>query len=74
MFLIPKTDATMLDTWQVNGLRGTASFSFELDDVFVPQSYTYLESQTPHDDGLTFIIPKFPLVCHRIWDYFDSIG
>tara|TARA_B100001123_G_C15242701_1_gene999719 strand:+ start:550 stop:1686 length:1137 start_codon:yes stop_codon:yes gene_type:complete len=61
MFLIPKTDATMLDTWQVNGLRGTASFSFELDDVFVPQSYTYLESQTPHDDGLTFIIPKIPL-------------
>ena len=61
MFLIPKTDATMLDTWQVNGLRGTASFSFEVDDVFVPQSYTYLESQTPHNDGLTFIIPKIPL-------------
>ncbi|MEC9292804.1 MAG: acyl-CoA dehydrogenase family protein [Chloroflexota bacterium] len=61
MFLIPKTDATMLDTWAVNGLRGTASFSFELDDVFVPESYTYLESQTPHDDGVIFIIPKIPL-------------
>ena len=61
MFMVPKTDATMLDTWQVNGLRGTASFSFEMDDVFVPEGHTYLESDTPHDDSPIFVIPKTPL-------------
>ena len=61
MFMVPKADATMLDTWQVNGLRGTASFSFEMDDVFVPESHTYLESDTPRDDGPIFVIPKTPL-------------
>jgi len=61
MFLIPKADAMMLDTWQVNGLRGTASFSFELDNIFVEESHTYFESQVPRDDGFLFIIPKIPL-------------
>jgi alkylation response protein AidB-like acyl-CoA dehydrogenase len=61
MFLIPKADATMLDTWQVNGLRGTASFSFEVDDLFVPKKYTYMESDTPHADGPIYRIPKIPL-------------
>jgi alkylation response protein AidB-like acyl-CoA dehydrogenase len=61
MFLVPKSDATVLDTWQVNGLRGTASFSFEVDDVFVPESHTYLESDAPRDDSPIFVIPKIPL-------------
>ncbi len=61
MFLVPKTDVTMLDTWQVNGLRGTASFSFEIDDVFVPESHTYLESDAARDASPIFVIPKIPL-------------
>ena len=61
MFLVQKSDATMLDTWQVSGLRGTASFSFEVDDVFVPESHTYMESDTSRDDGPIYVIPKIPL-------------
>lgn len=61
MFLVPKSDVTMLDTWQVNGLRGTASFSFEVDDVFVPDDHTYSESDRARDSGPTYVIPKIPL-------------
>ena len=60
-FLLPKSDATMLDIWQVNGLRGTASLSFETDDLFVPESHTYLESVAPREDGPIYLIPKVPL-------------
>ncbi len=36
--LFPKEQATLLDTWQVSGLRGTGSFSFEVQDLFVPDA------------------------------------
>jgi alkylation response protein AidB-like acyl-CoA dehydrogenase len=45
----------------VNGLRGTASFSFKLQDVFVPDSMAYLESTPPHEPGPLYVIPKIPL-------------
>jgi len=35
-FLIPKSDATVIDDWHVIGLAGTGSKSFEIKDVFVP--------------------------------------
>jgi alkylation response protein AidB-like acyl-CoA dehydrogenase len=47
----------MLDTWQVNGLRGTASFSFDIDDVFVPADHSYLESDSP--------TPNIPIMIMR---------
>jgi alkylation response protein AidB-like acyl-CoA dehydrogenase len=61
MFLLPTADTTLLDTWHVNGLRGTGSFSFEIDDIFVPEGHTYMESDTPRDDGPLYAIPKIPL-------------
>mgnify|MGYP003324790886 FL=1 len=48
IMLLPKENATILDTWQVSGLRGTGSFSFEVDDLYVPSartvSYTHLRA------------------------------
>jgi indole-3-acetate monooxygenase len=32
----PASDATILDTWQSSGLRGTGSHDFELHDILVP--------------------------------------
>jgi alkylation response protein AidB-like acyl-CoA dehydrogenase len=61
MFLVTKSDVTMIDRWQVNGLRGTASFSFEASDVFVSESHTYLESDSPREKGAIYTIPKIPL-------------
>lgn len=61
MFLVPREQVTILDLWHVNGLRGTASFSFEMDNVFVPESMVYLESATPFESGPLYTIPKIPL-------------
>ena len=38
--LVPKSEVTIIDNWQVLGLRGTGSDSYELEDHFVPQSHT----------------------------------
>ena len=56
--IIPKGEFTFIDTWQVNGLKGTGSFSFEAKDVFVPSSRVYVEAQTPHEDGPLYLIPR----------------
>jgi len=36
MFLVPASDYTIIDTWQVIGLAGTGSNDVEVVDVFVP--------------------------------------
>jgi 3-hydroxy-9,10-secoandrosta-1,3,5(10)-triene-9,17-dione monooxygenase len=36
-FLIPKSDIAVIDDWNVVGLAGTGSKSFEIKDAFVPQ-------------------------------------
>ena len=55
--LIPKQDVRLVDVWQVSGLRGTGSFSFEADDLFVPSSRSYAPSDRPREDGALYVIP-----------------
>jgi alkylation response protein AidB-like acyl-CoA dehydrogenase len=38
--LFPARDATLIDTWNTIGLRGTGSDSYRVDDVFVPEAFT----------------------------------
>jgi alkylation response protein AidB-like acyl-CoA dehydrogenase len=38
--LFPAREATLLDTWNPIGLRGTASDSYRLDDLFVPERFS----------------------------------
>jgi alkylation response protein AidB-like acyl-CoA dehydrogenase len=38
--VVPKSEARIIDNWQVLGLRGTGSDSYALNDHFVPQAYT----------------------------------
>jgi alkylation response protein AidB-like acyl-CoA dehydrogenase len=44
LMLLPIEQVTLLDTWQVSGLRGTGSFSFTLDDVFVADAFSVVQS------------------------------
>jgi indole-3-acetate monooxygenase len=37
----PKSQATMIDTWQVIGLRGTGSDDYTVTDLFVPEKYSF---------------------------------
>jgi alkylation response protein AidB-like acyl-CoA dehydrogenase len=38
--IVPKSEARIIDNWQVLGLRGTGSDSYALDDHFVPQAHS----------------------------------
>ena len=40
LFLVPKGDYTILDTWHASGLRGTGSNDAVTDDLFVPEYRT----------------------------------
>jgi alkylation response protein AidB-like acyl-CoA dehydrogenase len=39
-WLFPAEQATLLDNWQPIGLRGTASESYTVEDLFVPEEFT----------------------------------
>jgi alkylation response protein AidB-like acyl-CoA dehydrogenase len=39
--LFPKASARIIDNWQVIGLRGTGSDSYEVEDLHVPQEYSF---------------------------------
>jgi indole-3-acetate monooxygenase len=51
--IVPKSEATIIDNWQVLGLRGTGSDSYELEDHFVPEARTALRDDpaTCHEKG-----------------------
>ena len=57
VMLIPKSDVKFVDFWPVQGLRGTASFSFEVDDMFIPEERTYSPTNKPREDGPAYGIP-----------------
>jgi alkylation response protein AidB-like acyl-CoA dehydrogenase len=42
LFVVPVEQVTIdTDSWDVLGLRGTGSFDYSIDDVFVPEARTY---------------------------------
>ena len=57
ILLIPKDEVDMVNNWQVNGLRGTASWGFEADRLFVPKHRTYHPLSPPREDGGVYRIP-----------------
>ncbi len=54
LFLIPKSEAVVIDDWHTLGLRGTGSKSFEVKNAFVPL-HRCLSVQNP--GGGTVLIP-----------------
>jgi len=58
LHLLPKDDVELLDVWQVSGLRGTGSFSFRADDLFVPDSRTMRLDVPPREPGPVYVIPQ----------------
>ncbi|HLI22680.1 MAG TPA: acyl-CoA dehydrogenase family protein [Stellaceae bacterium] len=41
VMMFPKTSATMIDVWDVIGLKGTGSDNYSVSDLFVPEAYTF---------------------------------
>ena len=58
LLLVPKEQVEVLDVWQVNGLRGTGSFSFQADALFVPASRSYEVDPAPSESGPLYVVPK----------------
>ena len=40
-YFYPKSQARIIDTWNVSGLRGTGSHDIEVEDLFVPEEHTF---------------------------------
>ena len=61
MLIMPKEEVTLVDVWQVSGLRGTGTFSFEVKEVFVPSERTFNPSDTPREEGPLYVMPMLLL-------------
>ncbi|WP_171944959.1 MULTISPECIES: acyl-CoA dehydrogenase family protein [Bradyrhizobium] len=61
------SDVTIVDTWQVSGLRGTGSCDFEIRDRFVPGEHVhdFLNFQ-PAQSGLLYRIPTVSIFATSI--------
>ena len=57
ILLMPKGDVNIVDLWQVQGLRGTGSFSFAVEDLFVPAARSYEPGSPPAEEGPLYKIP-----------------
>ena len=65
LFLVPRSDYEIVDTWNTFGLRGTGSNDLRLDDVFVPEYRTLKpeqgmvpgSTQSPHADSGLYRMP-----------------
>lgn len=73
-FVSPKTDVTVIDNWDVAGLRGTSSHDIAIDGAFVPEHHTVnavdvMNGTTPgaalHPNPL-YSIPVMPFIVGEI--------
>jgi indole-3-acetate monooxygenase len=58
LMFVPKSEVEFFDTWQVSGLRGTGSFSFEVTDQFVPASHSFVEHKVAREPGPLYLIAR----------------
>jgi alkylation response protein AidB-like acyl-CoA dehydrogenase len=70
IFVLPVGQATLLDNWDVLGLRATGSIDYRIDDVFVPEPFTHLATtETPKRGGRLYSlgIIGLAIICHSAW-------
>lgn len=59
--LFPKSSVTMRDVWQVMGLKGTGSDNYIVEDVFVPEAYSF-RRDNPEDRREKGPLYRIPLL------------
>jgi alkylation response protein AidB-like acyl-CoA dehydrogenase len=70
IFVVPVERATLIENWDVLGLRGTGSIDYTIDQVFVPESYSHFATtDTPRRGGSLYHIGiiGFAEICHSGW-------
>ncbi len=64
--LVPREQYDILDTWHVNGLRGTGSHDVSVQDLFVPDDMvTEVSGNKPHHDGPLYRLPPFSRLAYN---------
>ena len=61
MAVIPRKSATIVDNWDVNGLRGTGSHDIEVANVVVPEDWTFIRGGTSSLDTPLFRYPTLAI-------------
>jgi alkylation response protein AidB-like acyl-CoA dehydrogenase len=70
IFVLPVEQATLIDNWDVLGLRGTGSIDYRIDNVFVRDAYTHFAvTEEPRRGGTLYRlgIIGFAIICHSGW-------
>ena len=70
IFVLPVDQATLVDNWDVLGLRATGSIDYTITDAFVPEAYTHVATtETPKRGGDLYRIGiiGFAAICHAGW-------
>ena len=56
--MFPITDVNIADDWNVNGLRGTGSYSFSVKNKLVPKENIFYDRKHLHEKGPIYKIPR----------------
>lgn len=70
IFVLPVDRATLIDNWDVMGLRATGSIDYRIDSVLVPEGYTHFAlTESPKRGGSLYSIGVigFAIICHSAW-------
>ena len=70
IFVLPVTQATLIDNWDVLGLRATGSIDYTIEHIFVPEGYTHFAvTEAPRRGGQLFTlgIIGLAIIAHSGW-------
>jgi indole-3-acetate monooxygenase len=70
IFVLPVEQATLIDNWDVMGLRATGSIDYTIDSVFVPEHFSHFAvTETPERGGNLYRlgIINIAAICHSGW-------
>lgn len=70
IFVLPIEQGTLIDNWDVMGLRATGSLDYVIDGAFVPEGYTHpiTQASSPRGGSLYRLgIPGIAVICHSGW-------
>jgi alkylation response protein AidB-like acyl-CoA dehydrogenase len=70
IFVLPVEQATLIDNWDVMGLRATGSIDYEIDSVFVPEYFSHFAiTETPLRGGNLYRLGIIGIagICHSGW-------
>jgi indole-3-acetate monooxygenase len=70
IFVLPVEQATLIDNWDVMGLRATGSIDYTIDSVFVPEHFSHFAvTEAPERGGNLYHlgIINIAAICHSGW-------